>query len=58
MGYSKCNHCDYEIPFETNTCPNCGKSIGIEIGGIKGLLTRIMLIIIAIYIFLSAVSYF
>lgn len=58
MKTSKCNECGYEISIKTDTCPNCGESIGIKIGGLKGLLSRIILLVMAAYILYSAIKVF
>lgn len=58
MKTSKCNECGYEISIKTDTCPNCGEPIGIKIGGLKGLLSRIILLVMAAYILYSAIKVF
>jgi len=58
MKTSKCTECGYEISLKTDTCPNCGEAIGIKIGGLKGFLTRIILLIMATYILYSAIKVF
>lgn len=39
-------------------CPNCGEPIGISVGGFRGLLTRIVFLLMALYIIYSAVKFF
>ena len=58
MKTSKCSECGFEISMKTDTCPNCGESIGIKIGGFKGLLSRIILVLVAVYILYSAIKFF
>ncbi|TFG76900.1 MAG: hypothetical protein E4H21_05110 [Thermodesulfobacteriales bacterium] len=58
MNITKCNDCGYEITMETDTCPSCGERIGIKVGGIKGLFSRIIFFIMAVYIIYSAVKIF
>jgi len=54
LDVTKCKECGYEIGIKTDTCPGCGEKIGTDLGGIKGLIRRIAIIIFAIYILLSA----
>lgn len=54
----KCGECGYEISIKTDTCPNCGEPMGIKIGGFKGLVSRIILILMAVYILYSAIKVF
>ncbi|MEQ9619113.1 MAG: hypothetical protein RIG61_08070 [Deltaproteobacteria bacterium] len=58
MKTTKCEHCGYEIGMKIDRCPNCGERIGISVGGVKRLLTRIILLLIALYIIYSAVKVF
>lgn len=58
MKTSKCGECGYEISIKTDTCPNCGEPMGIKIGGFKGLVSRIILILMAVYILYSAIKVF
>ncbi|MFA9408456.1 MAG: hypothetical protein ACERKJ_06430 [Candidatus Dadabacteria bacterium] len=58
MNITKCNDCGYEITMKTDTCPSCGERIGIKVVGIKGLFSRIIFFIMAVYIIYSAVKIF
>ena len=58
MKTSKCNECGYEISIKTDTCPNCGEPMGIKLGGFSGLLSRIILVLMAAYILYSAFELF
>lgn len=58
MKVTKCGECGYEISIKTDTCPNCGEDIGIRIGGFRGLLRRLFILVIAAYIILEAVLIF
>lgn len=43
---------------KTDTCPSCGEKLGIKIGGSKGLFSRIIFLLMAVYIIYSAVKTF
>lgn len=58
MKVTKCDQCGYEIGMKTDKCVNCGEPVGISVGGWKGLLTRIILILMILYIIYSAVKVF
>ena len=58
MDITKCDECGYEISIRTDTCPNCGDSIIRKVSTIWTIIRRIVLIMFAIYIFLSAMKYF
>ena len=58
MKTSKCTECGYEISLKTDTCPNCGEAMGVKIGGLKGFLIRVILLIMAAYILYSAIKVF
>ncbi len=58
MKITKCDECGYEVSVKTDTCPNCGESIGVRIGGISGLLKRLIYFIMALYIMYSAIKFF
>lgn len=58
MKVTKCDQCGYEIGMKTDRCVNCGEPIGISVGRVKRLLTRIILVLIALYIIYSAVKVF
>jgi hypothetical protein len=58
MSLTKCDECGYEITMKTNTCPICGESISRAPSGFQRLIYRIILILLAIYIFLAAMKYF
>lgn len=53
---TKCTECGYEISISTSHCPGCGERIGIELGGIRGFLKRMLIIILVIYILLGALG--
>ncbi len=58
MNLTKCEECGYEITVKTNTCINCGEKIGEPKPGIiKVFMRRIIFIIFAIYILLSALKF-
>jgi DNA-directed RNA polymerase subunit RPC12/RpoP len=58
MNLTKCEECGYEITVKTNTCINCGEKIGkLKPGKIKVFMKRIIFIIFAIYILLSALKF-
>ena len=58
MNLTKCEECGYEITVKTNTCINCGEKIGeLKPGIIKVFMRRIIFIIFAIYILLSALKF-
>ena len=56
MEITKCKECGHEISIKTSICPGCGENIGIEIGGFKGLIRRFFLLILALYILLTALN--
>lgn len=58
MSLTKCDECGYEITMKTNTCPICGEPIKRGIGGFGRMIFRIILILLAIYVFLTAMKYF
>ncbi len=58
MKVSKCNECGYEISIKTDTCPNCGEEMGVRVGGVRGVLRRIILLLMALYIMYSALKIF
>ncbi len=57
MTVTRCDECGYEISIKTDTCPNCGDSITRKVGTVWTIVTRFVLIIFAIYIFISAIKY-
>lgn len=58
MKTTKCGECGYEIGMKVDTCPNCGEPIGIRVGGFRGLLARIVFLLMALYIIYSAIKMF
>jgi len=57
MNITKCNECGYEISVRTSSCPGCGEKIGVDIGGFKGLIRRFFILLLALYVLLSALSF-
>jgi RNA polymerase subunit RPABC4/transcription elongation factor Spt4 len=57
MTVTRCDECGYEISIKTDTCPNCGDSITRKVSTVWNIIIRFMLIIFAIYIFISAIKY-
>jgi hypothetical protein len=54
---TKCRECGYEIGMKVDICPNCGESLGIKVGGFRGLLTRIVFLLMALYVIYSAIKF-
>lgn len=42
---------------KVDRCPNCGESIGIKVGGFRGLLSRIAFLLMALYVIYSAIKF-
>ncbi len=42
---------------KVDKCPNCGEPIGIKAGGFHGLLSRIVFLLMALYVIYSAVKF-
>jgi RNA polymerase subunit RPABC4/transcription elongation factor Spt4 len=57
MSITKCDECGYEISIKTDTCPNCGDRITRKVSTVWAIARRFILIIFAIYIFISAIKY-
>ncbi len=57
MTITKCDECGYEISIKTDTCPNCGDRITRKVSTVWAIARRFILIIFAIYIFISAIKY-
>ncbi len=58
MTITKCDECGYEISLKTDICPNCGDSINRKVSKVWTIITRFILLIFAIYIFISAIKEF
>ncbi|MEM7007654.1 MAG: hypothetical protein AAF462_00800 [Thermodesulfobacteriota bacterium] len=58
MKITKCDYCGQEISIKTDICPGCGEKLGVKVGGFKGISTRIILFLMAVYIIYSAVKHF
>jgi len=54
MSVTKCEECGYEIGIKIDQCPGCGDKIVSDIGRITGLIRRILILLFALYILLSA----
>ncbi len=55
----RCEECGYETTAKTDICLSCGESMRRRMkGGIRGFLRSLILIVIAIYILLSAFKVF
>jgi RNA polymerase subunit RPABC4/transcription elongation factor Spt4 len=57
MTVTRCDECGYEISIKTDTCPNCGESITRKVSTLWTITKGFILIIFAIYIFISAIKY-
>ena len=57
MKITKCGECGYEIGMKVDSCPNCGEPIGIKVGGLRGFLSRIVFLLMALYVIYSAVKF-
>lgn len=59
MNVTKCEECGYEISIKTDRCLNCGEKISkLKPGKIKSYTRRVLFILFAIYILLSALKIF
>ncbi len=43
---------------KVDECPNCGEPVGIKVGGFRGLVARIIFLLMALYIMYSAIKFF
>lgn len=57
MTVTRCDECGYEISIKTDTCPNCGDRISRRVSTAWTIIRRFILIIFAVYIFISAIKY-
>lgn len=57
MTVTRCDECGYEISIKTDYCPNCGDTIKTNASAFWSVVRRLILILFAIYIFISAIRF-
>lgn len=57
MTVTRCDECGYEISIKTDTCPHCGDVMTKKVSTAWTIIRRLLLIILAAYIFISAIKY-
>lgn len=57
MSVTKCEECGFEITFKADNCPNCGEGLNGDIGTFWIFVQRLILIILAICFFISAIKF-